>query len=342
MSDHPRSNRAVPPDTPGAPDFSITNQPTPKVTLPPPTPSPVPAPAAQPQPIFARRKIDVTFTLGTGKFTETNSSTIKVTGLRCSVSIAEAGMTGAKAHVMVWGLTFDQMNKLSTLGLQYAGPLFNMIAVDAGDDDSGMTRVFEGQMTDGYLDGAAQPAVAFQLTATSSKPNDMKPVPPTSAKGPVDVAGQMKIFAQQAGLKFENAGVTGVHPTIYLPGTLGEQMKSFARHANIAMTIRNGTLRITPKTGPPVPTGGIPLVSPGTGMVGYPAFASNAIKGVSVFNPLIRCQDWIKIDSSLKAACGQWRIIELGIELESQRPNGSWFSSFTATREVLRPGTGTS
>jgi hypothetical protein len=77
------------------------------------------------------------------------------------------------------------------------------------------------------------------------------------------------------------------------------------------------------------------LISPTTGLVGYPAFTDIGIVVTVLFNPAIKYGALIEVQSSLTPACGKWAIYGMQHELESQTVGGSWFSRISATDQGL-------
>ena len=283
---------------------------------------------------YVHRKIDLTFTLGTGTFGESGADTVTLSGLRVAANITKAGGTSmGAAQIRVYGLTESKMNQLSTLGLLVTEVRRNTVSVSAGDDVSGMSLVFEGTINDGFVDFAGAPDVAFNISAFVGLFDAIKPVPPRTYRGSADAAVIMADIAAQMGFAFENSGVSGIllsNP--YFPGTAREQARRYAQAADINWLLDNRTLAIWPKGA--ARGDQVPLVSPETGMVGYPAYTSQGVRVTTLYNPALAHGGKVEVRSSLKAACGMWVIQTLDYNLESETPGGAWFSSF----EAARPG----
>src|SRR5258706_365909 len=92
----------------------------------------------------------------------------------------------------------------------------------------------------------------------------------------------------------------------YLPGTARTQMAQLAKHANINWTIDRETLAIWPSDGNR--NGASPLISPHTGMVGYPSMSSVGIKLKTLFNNELRIGGQVQVQSSVTTANGTWTI----------------------------------
>lgn len=278
---------------------------------------------------FVRRRLDLTITLGAGAFGNTLSDTITLTGLRMSADIAFAGGESMGAlQVRAYGIKQAIMNQLTTIGTvatQLLGQ--NKILVAAGDDENGMQEVYRGSIAQAWGDYNAAPDVAFNVIAYAGYEAALKPVNAVSYRGSTDVAGIMQTLATTMGYGFENQGVTGQLSNPYFSGTAYSQMRACARAAGISAVIDRTKLVISPGVGKPMTVGAIPLVSPDTGMVGYPAFSSKSISIKTVFNPNITMPGKIQVASSIPMACGIFRTYSVGHSLSSETPGGPWFSN---------------
>lgn len=280
---------------------------------------------------FTRKRLDLTVTLGTGQFGDTVGDTVTLSRLRMSAELIKAGgETMAQLQLRVFGLPEKIMNQLTTIG--YVGMAFkakNSIQLAAGDDESGMTTIFMGTIYDAWADYNSAPDVAFNVIANTGLAALIKPVDAISFKGSTSVAQIMAGLAQTMGLTFENNGVDVQLSNPYFPGTALMQVRACARAANIYYTVDNGTLAIWPKLG--ARAGVIPLISPATGMVGYPALNSNGMTVKTLFNPDIRPGGDVKIESSIPMACGTWHLFDISHSLSSETPDGPWFTSFNCS-----------
>ena len=98
------------------------------------------------------------------------------------------------------------------------------------------------------------------------------------------------------------------------------------------MFVDDGTLAIWPAGG--ARGGSIPLISPQTGMKGYPTMNNLGPVLETLYNPSIRFGAKVKIESRVRPACGIWQVIRLQHNFESEVPDGAWFSHL----ETARPG----
>jgi hypothetical protein len=293
---------------------------------------------------YIQRKIDVTFALGTGQFGEDGSNTVTLRGHRCYVTVSKAA-TGSPetASVRIWGMSFSLMLQLSAYGVTHYAQRKNQVLIEAGDDVSGMTMVFGGVMQNAYFDGNSQPDVAFQVQANSTDYVALKPAPPISIAGSVDVATVMKGLADQMGLTFENHGVDTKLRDVYYPGTAYQQARRIAEHSGIGWSgIESGTMAIWPR-GQGRDTGTIALFSPESGMKDYPTFNEQGVIVTSLFRP-VKMMQQVAIKSSIFAdpkdkaqtpRTYNYFVFTYTYTLESEAPNGPWFVTFQASNAPL-------
>ena len=280
---------------------------------------------------FVRRRITVMLTLSAAGAAQPGpgdaGDTVTLQGLRVSAAISKAGgKSQGAAALRIYGLSRSTMNKFSiATGTPMVIATNNIATVLAGDDTNGMSMVYQGTISGAWGDYGAQPDVAFSITGLAALQQAIVPVPATSYRGGADVASIMSSLAQKMDLKFENAGVSGITlADPYFPGTAYEQAERCAQHAGIHMTVDDGTLAIWPAGG--ARGGSIPLISPQPGMRGYPVRTSQGIELETLFMPSIRIGAKVKVQSIITPACGIWYVNQLDHNLESETPNGAWFT----------------
>jgi hypothetical protein len=295
---------------------------------------------------YIQRKIDVTIKLGEGNFGDEGFNTVTLRGLRVQSTISRVQLAQPQCETRIYGMSFDMMKMLSNWGRKYDAQRNNILQIEAGDDLAGMTQVFAGTITDAFFDGESQPDVAFQIQAFEGDHLRLKPAPPVSVAGTVDVATVMSSLAKQMGVEFEDHGVTAKLRDIYYPGTALNQVRRMATDAGINYTLENNVLAIWPR-GVARDTGTIPLISPKSGMRSYPKFNEKGIIVTSLFRDILLGQK-IAVQSSLWAKprknlvkqttpepqpvyTNYYTVYALEHTLQSEMPNGPWFSTFMAS-----------
>ena len=279
---------------------------------------------------FTKKVISLTFTLNSGTFEGTTANALTVSGLRTTVAYSQQGwLVKDAANIVVYGLTQSQMSQLSTYGAPPTITTQNMISVSAGDNVTGMSVVFQGAITEARAKYTGENA-PFIITAVQFMPQAVQTVAALSYNGPVSVAVIMGNLAQQLGLTLENSGVTSILTNFYQTGSLLDQAKAVAKAANINALIdsRNGLLAIWPLN--QARNGQTVLISPTSGLVGYPEFTLNGVMFECLWNPNIVYGKPLQLQSSLKNATGTWVPVMIDTNLSSEDTGGPWFQRVTA------------
>lgn len=283
---------------------------------------------------FTKKILELTITLGSGTFGENVGDTVTLSGFRMTADVMNPGGDSmGMCQIRVFGLSESVMNKLTTIGaVNWAIKAKNGVLLAAGDVE-GMSNVFVGTIFDAWADYNAAPDVAFNIIAYSGLVAALKPVGATSYKGPTDVAAIMQdIASSEMGISFDNNGVDVKLSSPYLSGTALAKVRQIAQAANIEWDIDNNTLVIWPSNKPR--QGTVPLISPDTGMVGYPTLSSKGMTVRMLFNPKVKFGQDIEVQSTIPMACGTWRTFSLAHNLSSEMDGGPWFT----TTEVYNVG----
>lgn len=309
--------------------------------------------AFQSQASFAQSLIDIQIQLAQNNagsnqpsaFAESGSDVVSLIGHRTRVRISNAGApAGSMADIAIYGLTPSLMNQLATLGVVVDSIAKNTIIVSAGKSSStdasasaavtasasGLPVVFGGTIYFAYGDYNNIPDVPFRITAQTGLFNAVQSATPSSFTGATSIVQLMQNFAGALGVPLENNGVSGTIANPYYPGTLLEQLYQAAEHANIHAQLVDGAtkLAIWPIGGSRTSLSSIPLISPQTGMIGYPTFAPNGWMVVKMlFNPDVYFGGNIEVQSSLPQANKIWTVYKLDLALDGLMPEGEWMAA---------------
>jgi hypothetical protein len=280
---------------------------------------------------FTKRHIDVQFQLGQGSFGGTSQNTVDVTGLRCSANVSKAGgWTNSTLELRIWGLSLSVMNDLSTLGKPLPAIRNNVVTLKPRSDDVGPTVAFIGVIQQAWADMQAMPESVFVVQATSGMLAQLRPLPPTSINGVADVAQVAAGLASQMSMNFTNGGVDIKIPNLYLSGTGVQQVRQLMDVGPINWIIEDNTLAIWPKDGSRDPNANPVVVSADTGLVGYPNWTAQGLMVKTLYNPNIAYGAAIQITSDITPANGVWSPFKIDHVLESEVPDGQWFSMIEA------------
>lgn len=275
---------------------------------------------------FNIRQIDIKFTL-TGGATFDGSggaNQVTLTGRRIEAEVEKNGQANMGiATFRVYGMTFSQMNQLSTLGKPPGTFTPNEVYLLAGNPQDGKSTVFAGSVISAWIDFNGMPDVAFQVQAGGMIGPATASAAPTSYTGNVPAATVLGDLATRSNLSFQNDGVTTILTNPYYHGDLWGQIKDCCKEARCMYDANdNGALCIWPVGGSKNSV--IPLISPGTGMIGYPTFFPTGIIVRTMFNPSIRNGSFIQVQSALKQATGKWQVLNLSYAIASEVPDGPW------------------
>lgn len=276
--------------------------------------------------MISKKILELTITLGSGTFGEDVGDTVTLSGFRMTADATNPGGDSmGRCQIRVFGLRDDVMNKLTTIGsVNTAIKAKNAVLLAAGDVD-GMASIFSGTILDAWADYNSSPDVAFNIVAFAGLSAAVKPVGATSYKGGTDVAVIMTDLAAEMGVSLENNGVDVKLTSPYLSGTALTKLRQVAQAANILWTIDRDVLAIWPQTG--ARAGIIPLISPDSGMVGYPSLSSKGMTVKMLFNPNVRLGGEVEVQSSIPMACGKWRVFNVSHSLSSEMADGPWFTT---------------
>lgn len=278
---------------------------------------------------FTKKKLDLTITLGSGSFGDTLADTVTLSGFRMMADVKNPGGDSMGVYQgRVFGLKNATMNQLTTIGtINRAVKTKNTVLLAAGDAETGMQSVFQGTIYDAWADYNTSPDVAFNIIAYSGLDAAVKPVGATSYRGATSVATIMAAFAADMGFTFENNSVTVTLANPYFSGTTLAKLRQCARAANILYTVDRGVLAIWNKVDGRATAGDVPLLSPATGMIGYPSLSSKGMTINSLFNYNIQLGRDVQVQSSIPMACGKWRVFNVGHSLSCELADGPWFTT---------------
>ena len=271
---------------------------------------------------FAKRKINVRILANKGTSSEEE---ILLEGLKCSCHTAiYTGYVQGEMHLNIWGMSLETMDKLTTFGPIMQERRHNEITVTAGEEGKLMPTVYIGAISRAFADMNSAPDVRFSIFANSADQDQVNIVPEKDHKGGIDVALVVADLAKEMNKTFQNHGVSFILKDRFYYGTALMQMRECARDANINFSIERNILSIWPKDG--YKKGTAIEISPTTGMVGYPTFSGQGVFCTTLYNPEIELGRPVKVISSMKVACGIWNPVGVWHLLETETPQGAWFT----------------
>lgn len=277
--------------------------------------------------MLSSRQIGLRFELGLDSFDDSGSNVVEFSGLRCSADVTRpGGGSMSQLSLRVWGMPKDAMNKLTVLNQLFFGARLNQVTVSAGDAGSPLSVVFDGTISEAWTDLQSAPEASFVVTALTGQLASVKPVPPISYRGSVDVAGLLTSVCSQMQprLTVENSGVTARLSNPYYPGTALDQIRAVTRDTSTQWIIDGDVLAIWPAGQSRGSV--VPVISADTGLVGYPTFTQNSLMIRTLFNPTIGHGQRVEVQSLIDQANGQWNVANVTHNLSCEMPEGPWFT----------------
>lgn len=279
---------------------------------------------------YIKRKLAFSFQLGESQFGNSGFNTISLPLLRATAEIQFAIMGHpGQAVARIYGMTLSQMNALSVAGLQYRNRN-NKILIKAGDDKSGMTTVFNGLIIEAYPDFQNQPDCAFTVMASPGPGINLPPSKPVTFNQTVSVETALTQIVKPAGYTIENNGVNVQLAYPYFAGSVMAQAMQAIKAADCMATVDsiNNKIAIWPKNSGR--NGDAVVVSPETGMIGYPKFEQAQIKVRTLFDPAVQgVGTKIQVKSQLTAANGKWNLMQIDYSLSCEMAGGPWEMTLT-------------
>lgn len=280
-----------------------------------------------------KKKLKTIITLGDGSFGDADQITLQ--DYRTSFNISNAGgLQMGQLTGNIYGMKAADMDAITSYARYFGAFKPNTIVVYAIDGDQ-ESLVFTGNIVTAWAEYGGMPDVCLNIQAQAAAVDMLKAVPPRSFNGTVDVPNVMAQIAASMGYTFKNNGVAATLENVYLANTGMEQARELARQANIELIVgENKSMTITPK-GKPIDGAIKPLVSPATGMIGYPTYDGVTVICRTIYNPAINLYNLVTIDTDVKRAKGDWLVLSIDHSLDAEMPDGQWFSVFRAVNPAL-------
>lgn len=281
---------------------------------------------------FNRKVIRLTLTLN-GKdesFTSDNQNKLEAVGLRISAEVNFGnGMPAPSARLRIYGLPAETMNKLIRQKYRDAKKLRDDIMVEAGDQGEDLMMVFKGGIVEAYPDYAEAPNVSLIIEAQTAVLEAMTPSDAESYEGTHDVINIMGNVCKRIGYTLEDNGVKQLLENVYLCNTDISKIKWLAEAANLDLYVESGNIAVTRKGEPRKLK--IPVISPDSGMIGYPVPTSVGVQFKCFYDPIVRFGGIVRVKDSIIERCnGDWITYGVRVTLETETEGGRWFMDVSA------------
>lgn len=287
---------------------------------------------------FTIKQLEARITLAEGGYNPGTgqSANTKIVRLGMDAEISKpGGKEKNKCTLKIYNMPLNDMETLTTLAFDPLAVQKNRLVLMAGDEENGMSQVFQGDITSAVPVFNTDATAVFEIEAITGYVATVTPVSTLSAEGAQDVTTLMKTLASQMGLSFKNRGVQGVQlRNIAFVGGYWEQAKQIAEAARIQLILDDDEMIIAPlgSLRSDDDEGNTPVLSGTTGLIGFPSFDSKGISCKCIYEPKIQVGGPVRVESIVPKSSGLWRVTSLTHSLQANYGQAtSWQTSFKAT-----------
>lgn len=237
-----------------------------------------------------------------------------------------------KASVQLFGLSEAQMAELTMLSFDALTIKRNWIEVAAGEAGTALSVIFRGEISNACPDFNAAPSPTMNIEAITASYPKLIPSKPVAVSGEQTAATLCATFAKEAGLNFQNEGVTASVANCVINGDPISKMQWVANSVGADLIFDDSDVVLMPRTGTRGDQATIQAINPQTGEIGYPTFDNMGIRATCFFRPELRVGGYCKVESALPRAVGVWKIYSVTHDLAAYCPNGgSWKTTIAGT-----------
>lgn len=293
---------------------------------------------------FVTRHIDVSFSLGSTSF-ENSNTVVRVEGLRIFAKITSRTEGVHQLEAEIYGLSPDVIKRIiGGRQMNISAPWFNpdnsiKLEIYTSDNPTKFC-LFNGSIFAAVADFNAVPEVPLRITASETTLQQAKPITPKTFAGAAKVADIMTYLAGQIGSALENNGVDDsfILRDHTVQGSAIEAIEMTANAADIDWAFRNegtvedksiGNVLIICKKGTPR---SVPMleIHEASGLVGYPVMGG-AVNVTCLFNPQYWLLNRVKLFANKEQSVlnGIYQINSVDHEITSEAPDGQWVSHLT-------------
>lgn len=286
---------------------------------------------------FTAKRLRVTLILSGANsiFPGTNSNTLVLTDMAVSARVQAVARLSTQADIRIFGMKASDMNALTVAWANPPVVLDNLVILEAnsGTNEDGWVQVFKGTIIEAQPDYRDMPNVSFMLSAMTGYYQKITPAAPTSYPYEVDIglAASEIIDRMGAPWSYVDGGATGVLSNPYFWGTLWDQLSQACAAANADFYIQGDDILIVP-AGQPRQSAPSIVLSPKSGLIGYPMFERSGLNVTAIFNAAFLCGTPLDVESALPNASGRWYPYSLMHALDARLPRGLWQTELRCLR----------
>ena len=253
-------------------------------------------------------------------------------GLRMSAKITTVNRQSMLATIEIWGMKNEDMNALTVAWSAPNGVVLdNSLIIEAGDGMK-MSEVFRGTLTEAQPNYSSAPEVSFIAQAQGGYFAAVEVFHDNSWNGTVSIVEMATKILSGTGYSVVDGGAKGVLSNPKFTGSRWQQLGTACESTKTDWYVIGDKIVLcafnTPLTDIPAI-----ILSPASGLIGYPRLERAGLVAQSIFDPALTCGTAIEIRGSIVPyANGRWFPQKVTHTLEANMTNGKWESEMYSLR----------
>jgi len=283
---------------------------------------------------FTEKKLKVVITLADDSntvFDTSGNNTLTIETLRMTATTVINNRQATQLDLKIYGMRTKDMDALTSAWIDSTAIRDNRVELYA-DNGQGYQLVFKGTIIEAQPDYNRAPDVYFHILGMISYFNTIEVTEPLSYQGSIDVNVIGQALATKMNLSFLSSvkGITLNNPNY--PGTVMDQLRDMCYDASIDFYFQGENLVFTPVLQPFSEVPAV-LLTPATGLVGYPMYTRRGLVVRALYDPAFLCGSAIEIQNSLvKGTNGRWYPYSAQFDLSANMPRGPWFATLQCNK----------
>ncbi|RKS87342.1 hypothetical protein DES39_0563 [Orbus hercynius] len=258
---------------------------------------------------------------GNGEDPSEITDTIKLKAPRSTATISTfGGVNSSEASFTIWGLGRDDIATLTRFEMWNGGKNYNAISVKANG-----VKCYEGTIINCVADFNQAPDIPVIINCQPCAFLSVAVAMPFSFGGEIKASDIIQSIIKPFGMTLTNIDVTESLKNPYIIGSPYQQILSVANDIRCFIELSYSDIYIS-KIGTARDEEAI-LISPQTGLIGYPSYFGTYLTVKTYFNPSYKTGQKVKLETYLPLASGDYTVGAIIHNLSCQLPGGTFESS---------------
>lgn len=252
----------------------------------------------------------------------------KIIGARSTANIKTFGGTNSnEANVTIWGLNRDDISTITQFSMWNGGRSFNKLVIKAND-----SVIYEGTIMNCVADFNQAPDISVNISCLPCAFLNVINAKPFSYNGDVKASEVIESIIKPFGMSLTNIDVDDFISSPFLQGTPYQQILQVVEHIRCFVSFSYTDVYIS-KFGTPRDNSEL-LLSPETGLIGYPVYFNSYLTVKTYFNPSYKSWQKIILKTHLPLASGSYTIGAINHNLSCELPGGQFESNLILYKAV--------